>query len=73
MKVKTTYICDACNREYQKETYAEECENTHFIPQSIKSYEFSRTDNKKEFPESITVEIQNCHGSKRIIQFKRKV
>ncbi|MFD1736112.1 hypothetical protein ACFSCX_05995 [Bacillus salitolerans] len=37
----TTWFCDKCNKGYQNEQDAVNCENTHFIVDSIESVRYS--------------------------------
>lgn len=68
MKEVKHYICEICGTEYNDRRKCQECEKTHCKVAKIVSARYIRYgDNKKGYPVSITVEMEN--GEK--VEYKR--
>ena len=61
MKVKTTYICEICNTEFETQREAERCEDSHARCLDIVGYHFSYVDNDRfdtplqRFPDTLSI------------------
>lgn len=53
------YYCNICNKVYDNEDSAIECEARHLIPEGISSPEYMQNDNKNIYPYSILVHFKN--------------
>lgn len=60
MKEIKLYECSICHTTYRERLKCKDCEKSHRIPVKINNYRhLSLSQNKKGYPESITVEMDN--------------
>lgn len=71
-KQEIRYICEVCGAKYLKKNKAIECEKGHYKVVEVKSVNYSLTDDKKEFPESVNLLFKNEKGMEKNIVYYRK-
>lgn len=67
MKALSQFQCEICNTVYKSETECKVCEDSHYLPVTIKVYKFNSYKNDGEYPQYIDVAMENG----KIIRYKR--
>lgn len=66
------YYCDICNKSFSTEKKAADCEKSHFKVKYVDKVDYSIEDDKREYPESILIALENDKGVEKKVRYYRR-